>query len=211
MSNFNFDLWYESYDPNFTEICYDSFIPEKWITYQSISQDKYEGIILKPINRYVEFLYPKPELVSIKDGKVRLRQKTHAGIFLLDNEEGFRNVDRPHMRQYYQTKKEYPDTPDCFNPAFLFYVPWFIDHSVTVSFESIDGSPFLVYPSTFDYAPVERNSQYIEPHFVPFKFKRVGPHMSTNSFGKINKQAPMFDMVFDSDAIIVERIRKVYE
>lgn len=211
MADFNFNLWYDSYDPNFTQISKDSLIPEKWITYQSISQDKYKDYILKPINRYVEFLYPKPELVSISESTVRLRQRTHAEIFLLENDSGFRNIDRPHMRQYYQTKKEYPTSSSCFDPAFLFYVPWFLDHSCVAKFENIEGSSFEVYDSTFSYYPVSSETYYVEPHLVPFRFKKVGPHMKSESFGKIKRSSPMFDIVIDSDAIIIERIRKFYE
>ena len=156
-------------------------------------------------------MYPKPELISISENKIRLRQKTHAAIFLLEKDGHFRNVDRPHMRQYYQTSNQYPISKDCFEPAYLFYTPWFIDHSCMVKFENIEDSPFLVYNSSFKYDPVDRMADYVEPHFVPFRFKRVGPHMKSKDFGKIQKSAPMFDMVIDADAIIIERIRKFYE
>jgi hypothetical protein len=211
VESFNFNLWYDTYDPDFIKISYESRIPEKWITYQSISRDKYDDSIIKPINRYVEFLYPKPELVSIEGTQVRLRQKTHADIFLLDNEDGFRNVDRPHMRQYYQTKKAYPSEEDLFEPAFVFYVPWFIDSDIAVKFEKVEDSPFLVYESLFNYKAIPNSIDYIEPHFVPFKFKKKGGHMVNNNFGKVKRQSPMFDMVFDASAIMVERIKDFYE
>jgi len=211
MEWFNFNLWYDTYDPNFIQISHDSNIPEKWIRYQSISRDKYNDSIIKPINRYVEFLYPRPELISIEGSQVRLRQKTHADIFLLENKAGFRNVDRPHMRQYYQTKKSYPLREDLFEPAFVFYVPWFIDGGATVKFENIEDSPFLVYESSFTYAAISNTTDYVEPHFVPFRFKRSGKHMVNNNFGKIKRQSPMFDMVFDSSAIMIERIKDFYE
>jgi hypothetical protein len=211
MESFNFDLWYDTYDPNFTQISYDSRIPEKWIRYQSISRDKYDSSIIKPINRYVEFLYPRPELISIEGSQVRLRQKTHADIFLLETETGFRNVDRPHMRQYYQTKKQYPKEDSLFDPAFVFYTPWFVDDNVNVKFEKIENSPFLVYDSSFSYKAITSDANYIEPNFIPFKFKRKGSHMVNDNFGKIKRGTPMFDMVFDSSAIIIERIKDFYE
>lgn len=211
MEWFNFNLWYDTYDPNFIQISHESNIPEKWIRYQSISRDKYDSSIIKPINRYVEFLYPRPDLVSIIGSEVRLRQKTHADIFLLDKERGFINVDRPHMRQYYKTKKAYPLEKDLFEPAFIFYVPWFIDDNVTVKFENVKDSPFLVYPSSFSYAKILSTTDYIEPHFVPFKFKKTGKHMVKDGFGKIKKESVMFDMVFDSNDIMIERIKDFYE
>lgn len=211
MESFNFNLWYDTYDPDFIKISHDSNIPEKWIRYQSISRDKYDDSPIKPINRYVEFLYPRPELVSVEGSRVRLRQKTHADIFLLETRFGFKNVDRPHMRQYYQTKKDYPLGEDLFEPAFVFYVPWFIDSDIPVRFEKVEDSPFLVYESLFNYKAIPNNMDYIEPHFVPFKFKRKGRHMVNDSFGKIKRQSPMFDMVFDSSAIMIERIKDFYE
>jgi hypothetical protein len=211
MESFNFNLWYDTYDPDFIKISHESRIPEKWINYQSISRDKYDHSIIKPINRYVEFLYPRPELISIEGTQVRLRQKTHADIFLLEKNGNFRNVDRPHMRQYYQTKREYPKEDNLFDPAFVFYVPWFIDDNVSVKFETIKDSPFLTYESFFNYSPISVDTQYVRPHLVPFKFKRKGKHMIDYGFGKIKKGSPMFDMVFDSSAIMIERIKDFYE
>jgi hypothetical protein len=159
----------------------------------------------------VEFLYPRPELISIEGTQIRLRQKTHADIFLLETNLGFRNVDRPHMRQYYQTKKEYLKEDNLFDPSFVFYVPWFIDDNVSVKFETIGDSPFLTYESFFNYSPISADTRYVSPHFVPFKFKRKGKHMLDDGFGKIKKGSPMFDMVFDSSAIMIERIKDFYE
>jgi hypothetical protein len=115
------------------------------------------------------------------------------------------------MRQYYQTKKEYPSSDECFDPAFLFYVPWFIDHSCVARFENVEDSPFLVYDSSFRYKLAPDYADYIEPHLVPFKFKRAGDHMKRKGFGKVPRSSTMFDIVIDSDAIIIERIRKFYE
>ena len=46
---------------------------------------------------------------------------------------------------------------------------------------------------------------------MPFKFKRVGPHMVNHKFGKIKRHSAMFDIVFKADGIIEEKVRNFYE
>lgn len=210
MTKFNFNLWYETYDPNFTEISKASLIPEKWVGHRFISHNIFDGLPIKPINRYVEFLYPRPELIKIENNVVTLRQKNHAEIFLLNDGGYFRNIDRPWMRQYYQTNRKMA-SQDCFDQEYLFYVPWFIDESVLVHFKNSDNSPFLIFEESIQYVKTYPREQYIEPKFVLFKFKNYGDHMESDIFGKIRAGSPMFDMVFDADDILIERIRKFYE
>jgi hypothetical protein len=216
MDQFNFNLWYETYDPNFIEISQKSFIPERWLSYQAIDHDIFEGKVIKPINKYVESLYPRPELVSITGNTVRLRQRNHAEILLLDKdpsrENTFRNLDRPHMRQYYQTKQQYPEDHECFDQPYIFYAPWFLDADASVLFtQSEELSPFKVYDTCYSYKAIPRDSRYAEPAFIPFKFKKVGPHMINDNRGKIKRQSPMFDMVFDLNDILIKNIKDFYE
>jgi hypothetical protein len=212
MNSFNFNVWYESYDPNFIDINRKSLVPEKWLSYQNINHNKFANSILKPINRYVEALYPAPELVSIIDNRVILRQKTHAGIFLLNDSGSFYNVDRPHMRQYYQTKTEYETSSNCFGQAYVFYIPWLIDADVEVTVGQPGAeSPFEIKKSVVSYKRIHESTQYIEPNFVAFKFKRVGPHMTNQDFGKIKLGSSMFDMTFSLSDILIERMREFYE
>jgi hypothetical protein len=58
---------------------------------------------------------------------------------------------------------------------------------------------------------VSNDTKYLEPDFVEFHFKRIGNHMVNDKFGKIKRGSPMFDIVFQADDIIVERVRKFYE
>jgi hypothetical protein len=217
MSNgFNFNIWYESYDPDFIDISQKSFIPEKWLSYQAIDHDRFGESPIKPINRYAERLYPRPSLVSINDNTVRLRQRNHAEILLLDNApnygNGLRNLDRPHMRQYYQTNQEYPRSEDCFDPAYIFYTPWIIDENLEVAFEQPEEeSPILVYKTMAHFKKESRDAAYVRPKFVPFRFKKIGPHINEVGFGKVKRLSPIFDIVFQADDILVERIEKFYE
>jgi hypothetical protein len=215
-NNFNFNIWYESYDPHFTDINRKSFIPEKWLSYQAIDHDKFGELPIKPINRYVEKLYPRPDLVSINDGVVRLRQRNHAEILLLDydpnHRNSFRNLDRPHMRQYYQTKKDYPEIDICFDQVYLFYTPWILDENLDVIFEQAEEeSPVYIYETKSSFQKESKDCRYIEPKFVPFRFKKIGPHMSTQNLGKVKRLSPIFDIVFQADDILIERIKEFYE
>jgi hypothetical protein len=208
----HFNVWYNSYDPSFLEIGRASFIPDKWQSYQAIDHDKFLGSIIKPINRYVQALYPRPDLVSIKDDVVILRQRNHAQIFLLDSTEGFVNIDRPHMRQYYQTRLDFPTEENCFDQPFLFYTPWFLDENLeaTIS-QPEEWSPFKIYEKTVFYQKQDSSTKYVEPEFVPFRFKKNGPHMKQESFGKIDKGVAMFDIQIRLNDILIEKIRKFYE
>jgi hypothetical protein len=210
-TNFDFDIWYKSYDPKFTEISVKSMIPLKWVSFTRVAAGKYKDSIIKPINKYVESLYPAPKLVSIVDGIVTLRQSTHAGIFLLEKDGKLKALDRPWMRQFYQSKSEFKLDSECFDDVFVFYVPWFIDANISVRFNNVDGSPIRVYPIASHYSRVTKEAYFVEPRFVPFRFFKVGKHMDRDGFGKILKDTAMFDMVFQADDIIIEKIRNFYE
>lgn len=210
--DYNFNVWQESYDPVFSKICKDSRLPDKWLDYSRVSSGQYANSILKPVNRYVESLYQPPILVGIDKNIIRLRQQNHADYFLLEKETGeFFNLDRPWLRQYYKTNERF-DIPDtCFQATYKMYIPWFVDAKVDISFEQVDGSPFHIYPQRFSYDEVDPESKYVEPNFIPFNFMRVGTHMVSDKFGKIKRLTPVFDMVFEADDIIVQRVRKFYE
>lgn len=82
-TDYDFNVWYNTYDPNFIDITEKSRIPDKWANYERVLSGKYAESIIKPLNKYVEALYPAPKLVSIEDDVVTLRQHNHAEIFLL--------------------------------------------------------------------------------------------------------------------------------
>lgn len=208
----NFEIWYETKDPNFTELSRRSNIPMNWMSYQVVLSGDNKDSIIKPINRYVERLVPPPKLISIKDNIVRLRQGNHAEMFLLEKEDGeFYNVDRPWQRQYYNTALDL-EAEDCFPGTFKFYVPWFIDENIPVYFHpSEEESPFRTFPTMAPYHKVPSDVRFVEPHFVPFRFKRVGSHMINDKFGKIPRQSAMYDMVFYADDIIIERVKEFYD
>jgi len=210
----DFDVWYNTNDPIFSDISLKSRLPGKWVAYQPVRVGKYADSVLKPINSYVQSLVPPPRLISIEGNVIRLRQENHAEFFLLEKEDGsFRNIDRPWMRQYYNTAEEHIPMAGCFPGTFKFYTPWFLDQDdIEVNYEAPDSdTPFYIYPKTFVSKKVKPDDIYKEPEFISFHFKRVGPHMQTEKFGKIKRQQPMYDMVFEADDIMVQRVRKFYE
>lgn len=210
--NYDFDIWYNTYDPVFSEISKNSRAPEKWIAFDKIRNGKYKDSILKPINKYVEELYPAPSLVSIDNNIVRLRQGNHAEMFLLIQHDGkFYNLDRPWIRQYYQTKNQLPDREDCFSGTYIFYTPWYVDENVLVKYErpTID-SAFYSYDTESLHKQTDLSTEYLEPDFISFQFKKVGPHMDREGFGKIPRQQPMFDIVFECNDIMLKRVKEFY-
>lgn len=210
--NYDFDVWYKTKDPVFSQISKDSRLPEKWISYSKVLEGRHRDSIIKPINSYVEALYPMPKLISIDNNTVRLRQTNHAEFFLLQRKNGtFVNIDRPWMRQYYNTEEDHMPMAGCFPGTFKFYVPWHIDENVDVYYENIEDSPFYVYDTTYSHKTVPKDTQYLEPDFVSFNFKRIGPHMVNDRFGKIKRNSGMFDIVFHGSDIIVQRVRTFYE
>jgi len=210
-SGFNYTIWHDSIDPNFIELCFKSRLPAKWISYDKVRNGKYKNSLIKPINAYVENLYPRPKLISIEGNTVTLRQGNHAEIYLQTRKEGLYNVDRPWMRQYYKTKP-FDIIPDgCFSDSFKFYVPWFIDENIKVSIKQAENSPFFIYEKDFNSKKIVDYVPFVEPEFVSFHFKNSGSHIVYDGFGKIKKQSPMFDMVFEADGIMVNEIREFYE
>jgi len=210
---YDFNVWYTTFDPVFSEISKKSRLPEKWTRYEYVLKGKYSDSVIKPINKYVEALYPRPELVSIVGNTVTLRQGNHAEFFLLIKKGGeFFNLDRPWMRQYYRTKNTYDRPENCFLGYYKFYVPWFIDEDIEVRYVRPDvESPFFIQESSASYKKTDKTEVYVEPHFVNFSFKNVGKHMVSPKFGKIKRQQPMFDMVFEADDIMIQRVRNFYE
>lgn len=211
--NYDFDIWYKIKDPIFSEISKNSRIPDKWLVFSKIINSEYGNSIIKPINKYVQALVPPPNLVSIVGNTVRLRQENHAEFFLLYDEKNknFKNIDRPWMRQYYNTDDNFAIPDNCFDKIFKFYVPWYIDADTEISYlQPSTDSPFKIYEVSAFHNTIDHTKKYLEPDFVPFSFKKVGSHMIDNLYGKIKRQSAMFDISFQCDDIMLERVKEFY-
>lgn len=209
--DYDFDIWYKTNDPIFSEISLNSRLPKKWVEFKYVK--KYKNSIIKPINRYVEQLCPPPKLISIEGNNVRLRQGNHAEFFLLIEQDGsFYNLDRPWMRQYYNTANQIKEPQDCFPGTYIFYTPWYVDANVKIFYEKPEEeTAFFIYSQVMDHKEKTEKNLYIEPDFIRFHFKKEGIHMDRPGFGKIPRQTPMFDIVFECDDIMLNRVKEFYE
>jgi hypothetical protein len=221
----DFFIWHKSKSESFLWINKRSRVPSRWLGYPEGIKGKGNDII-KPINLYVDRLYPKPKLISIDNNVVTIQQTNHAEIFLvnspeiintMERDEPYKerimwNVDRPWIRQYYLSDREdFGDSTTCFDQTFRFYVPWIIDKNISVDIRQPKGSPFLISEDTMSFKKILNNTQHLDPPFVHFQFKKIGNHMINQEYGKISRFSPMYNMVFEASDIMVKEIRRFYE
>lgn len=208
----DFKIWYKSPSESFLYINERSRVFPRWLSYQEVLQDpRFSNSILKPINMYAKYLYPGPKLLSIENNMVTLQQGNHAEIFLLEDSEGFYNIDRPWVRQYYLSDKECDLPPNCFPGVFRFYIPWLINADVDVEIFQADDSPFVIHEKMISFNRIDPSTKKIDPEFVHFHFKNKGSHMVEDGFAKIPRQSPMFNIRFLANDIIVNEIKEFYE
>lgn len=213
MDNLQHDMfiWDKSDTQGFLEVNSKSRVFEKWLRHDLVFRNKkYSGSIIKPLNTYVQNLYPAPILKSIDNNIVTLQQQNHAEIFLLNENNTFYHTDRPWVRQYYKSNRKYTLPENCFDGIYRFYMPWFIDDSVLADIVQPENSPFFIYNTKIMFSHHDEHERFIEPPFIDFHFKRVGTHMIDDDFGKIPRLSPMFNIVFEASDIIIERVRNFY-
>lgn len=209
--NHNFNIWYETYDPNFLDICKKSRVPDKWLRYDKISKHYRESII-QPINPYIEYMCPPPRLISIVDGLVTLEQQTYAEIMINNTGDNLVTIDKVWLRQYYQSKRSIKHGKDCFDNTFVAFVPWIVSGKVDVTIEPVELSPIVVNRRQVPMVKVPEETEYLSPPHIPFLFRSKGPHMKVDgTWGIIRKHTPFFRMTFRCDDIMVERIKEFYE
>ena len=209
-SNYDFELWYNSFDPNFTEITKQSRLPERWMNYSEVHK-KYKDSIIKPVNPYVDYMCPAPRLVGIENNIVTLQQVNYAEIYLAIRKKGFYNVDKVWLRQYYQSNDGWETPEDCFEGNYKVFTPWVLDANIEVKITQPDNSPFSVTERYLAFSEIPESTDYHEPGFVSVNFKSVGDHMKNEKLGKIEKHSPMYNMSFTADDTMVARVRKFYE
>lgn len=207
-----FNVWYKSFTESFLDINKNSNIKPSWLEYSHVLNGEYKNSIIKPINHYVEKLYVKPNLLSIVGNTVTLQQTNHAEIFLLQMnfEDKLKALDRPHMRQFYMSDKT-KDTDSRFDQVYRFYIPWFLDiDGAKIKVLQSKNSPFIIEEKEFISKKYDNNFEYVEPEMIFFNFKSVGPHMIDEEYGRIKRFSPMFNLEFEADDIMIERIKEFY-
>jgi len=209
----HFNVWYKSFTESFLDINKNSNIKPPWLKYSYVLDGEYKNSIIKPINHYVEKLYVKPNLLSIVGNTVTLQQTNHAEIFLLQMnfEDKLKALDRPHMRQFYMSNKMKNIDGNRFDQVYRFYIPWFLDaDGIKIKILQAENSPFIIEEKNFISKAYNNTWTYIEPEMVFFNFKSAGSHMIDEEYGRIKRFSPMFNLEFEVDDIIIERIKEFY-
>lgn len=210
--DFNYNLWEDTYDPQFIDISKKSRVPEKWLVAKRIDQ-KYKDSIIKPVNEYLEYMAFAPKLISIVGNTVTLQYQIFADIYLRRNRDGsYYHSERPWLRQYYQTKQDWDSGDVKVTQAFKTFTFWTVDADIIARVYEPENSIFEVPESTLSFYSIGPNVDYIAPQFVSFKIKLTGDHMKDNGrYGEIYRGSPIFNIEFDASDIMVERVRKFYE
>jgi hypothetical protein len=202
------DWWIKSANLTFSEILIGSSIPEKWSRYDLIKNDIINDII-QPVNKYVLALYPKPELISIKENIVVLRQKTHAEIWAQPSDKNtLYLVDKTWQRQFYPSINSIENN-ECFSPTYRFYMPWFFYKNIDVQISSVydEYTPFIIKSHKIINNVPEENSLHVDTNFIDFKVKKDIVDKNNGRYGIIDIGTPMYDMsvkLTDREIVLLE-------
>jgi hypothetical protein len=204
------DFWVKSYNFSFPEIQTKSNVRLGWRDYLYV-KDLYLNKILHPVNMYVSHMYPRPELVSIENNVVTLRQKTHAEIWVEPKGNNLYALDKCHQRQFYPSKELF-NSGECFIASYRFYIPWFINKNLIVKIKNIDDefSPFVVQEKTFISDAPKEDAIIFNTEFVNFSIKKTGKHMLSDEYGIIDIASPMFDMVVTLEDQDIDKLKEEY-
>lgn len=203
--------WVNSSDLSFSEIVIGSTVPEKWARFD-IASEKFGIELIRPVNRYVLELYPKPELVSITNNLVHLRQRTHAEIWVKPQEDdSVYALDKTWQRQFYPSLNKM-DIDGCFLPTYRFYTPWVIDKSIPVFVSNVsdEETPFVCESKVLKDVELVKDGQYIDTDFVSFKIKNTGKYLVGGKYGIIDIGTAMYDMFFKLEEEDMKALRIQY-
>lgn len=189
------EWWLNSENLSFSNIVRQSKIPENLSRYDSEDIRNITSI-LKPVNRYVLSLYPRPEILNIKDNLVTFRQRTHAEIWIEDKgNDILYAVDKCHQRQFYPSKNKIK-TEECFLATYKFYIPWFINKNTDISIDPVknESTPFYANKKMFPGSLIDISTPYADTEFVDFNIKSYGEYSLKENYGIISKSMAMYDM-----------------
>jgi hypothetical protein len=197
--------WINSEDKDFGTLVSESKMIPEFSDSSKLKNLGYENKILVPINPYVEYFYPKPELIKTNTGII-LRQKTHAEIWVEYRGEYLYMVDKCWQKQFYPSKNIYDNLNN--ENFYRFYVPWSIECNNSFEIKS-NSNVFNIYTKLITFCKRDFNAQFVNTPFVDFTIIKNGPHMKNLKYGIVNLETDMYDIVIN-DRQLVERIISEY-
>lgn len=189
------EWWINSDSLSFPEILIQSKVPQQWARY-NLDDILNIDSILKPVNRYVLNLYPKPKILGIQNNVVTFRQATHAEIWVEEKDNDvLYALDKCHQRQFYPSLNNL-ESINCFKPTYRFYVPWFINKNVDIKISSVDDedTPFYIESQHTITKNIEDHTEYVNTAFIDFKIKNSDQYFLKEKYAIIIKGTPMYDM-----------------
>lgn len=208
----DFNIWYKSFSESFLYINERSNLKDDLLDYSCVLKGQYKDSIIKPINKYVEHLYPKPKLVSCENNKIILEYLSFAEIMLLkrSGDKVLSAMEKVHMRQFYLSDQRNDADLGCFPEVYRVFIPWFVDIPDTlITVTTIEDSAFKVFPKWLKLQNYS-SSDRIDPEMLYFQFRNTGAHMIDEEYGKIKRSMPMFRIEFNASDTIVEKVREFY-
>jgi hypothetical protein len=207
------EYWVNSGNKHFVELCNDNMmLYNDWKNITNIKETEYLNKIIKPINKYALYFYPKPELIK-KDNHIILRQKTHAEIWIEPRKNFLYALDKTWQRQFYPSNNLYETEKDCFDAVFKFYTPWIIDADTTFQIKEIENSPFKILNKTISFFKFDYDKNVVDAQWVDFMIKKNGKHIKNyydEVYGIIDLATPAYDILIH-DPHIIDRILLEYE
>lgn len=206
------EWWINSGNLSFSNIVRQSKIPDHWARYDS-EYIKNVKSVLKPVNKYVFSLYPRPEILNITSNLVTFRQRTHAEIWIeYKGNDVLYALDKCHQRQFYPSENNI-EVSGCFSATYRFYVPWFINKNVQINISPVENetTPFHINKKIFIQNFIDISTPYVDTGFVDFKIKNIGQYSLKENYGIISKNTAMYDMsVYLTDEEIL-KLKEDYE
>lgn len=205
------EWWVNSESLNFPEIVIGSRVMQAWAKFNLI-EERFKDVILKPVNRYVSNLYPRPELISINNNIVTLRQRSHAEIWVQKEETGLYALDKTNQRQFYPSTYIH-NFNNCYEASYRFYMPWFIDKDIEAEIKNVDDeeTAFQVMPGKILFKKQNIDFEYVETNFINFGIKKNGSWMLDGTRGILPIGSAMYDIMVYLNDNEVELIRNQYE
>lgn len=204
------EWWLNSEKYTWPEIVVGSRVMDAWARFNLI-EPEYKNAILKPLNRYVSNLYPRPELVKIEENLAILRQRTHAEIWVDEKADGLYALDKTNQRQFYPSEHNH-NFSECYPASYRFYVPWFIDRNIEAEIKEItdEDTAFKIIPGGIRFYQQNINSDYIDTNFINFGIKKSGSWMLDGRRGIIPRLSAMYDIVIYLNETDMDLLRRQY-